>query len=179
MSDYLVSESRVIAADPQAIFDIVADPAMHPVMDGSGTVQAVQESAPPRLELGATFGMDMKLGAPYKITNEVVEFEEGRRIAWKHFNGHVWRYLFEPVDGGTKVTEQSGTPGTSSTASPSRSPASRSATARASWPPWRSWTSWRRPPRPDQRSRAPCARCEDRWIPDPSLGGPACRFAAP
>ena len=106
MSDYLVSESRVIAADPQAIFDIVADPAMHPVMDGSGTVQAVQESAPPRLELGATFGMDMKLGAPYKITNEVVEFEEGRRIAWRHFNGHLWRYLFEPVDGGTKVTEQ-------------------------------------------------------------------------
>ena len=106
MSDYLVSESRVIVADPQAIFDIVADPAMHPVMDGSGTVQAVQESAPPRLELGATFGMDMKLGAPYKITNEVVEFEEGRRIAWRHFNGHLWRYLFEPVDGGTKVTEQ-------------------------------------------------------------------------
>ena len=106
MSAYLVSESRVIAADPQAIFDIVADPAMHPVMDGSGTVQAVQESAPPRLELGATFGMDMKLGAPYKITNEVVEFEEGRRIAWRHFNGHLWRYLFEPVDGGTKVTEQ-------------------------------------------------------------------------
>jgi len=106
MSAYLFSESRVIAADPQAIFDIVADPAMHPVMDGSGTVQAVQESAPPRLELGATFGMDMKLGAPYKITNEVVEFEEGRRIAWRHFNGHLWRYLFEPVDGGTKVTEQ-------------------------------------------------------------------------
>jgi len=106
MSAYLVSESRVIAADPQAVFDIVADPAMHPVMDGSGTVQAVQETAPARLELGATFGMDMKLGAPYKITNEVVEFEEGRRIAWRHFNGHVWRYLFEPVDGGTKVTEQ-------------------------------------------------------------------------
>ena len=106
MSDYLVSESRVIAADPQAIFDIVADPAMHPVMDGSGTVRSSQSSAPERLALGTTFGMEMKLGAPYKITNEVVEFEEGRRIAWRHFNGHVWRYLFEPVDGGTKVTEQ-------------------------------------------------------------------------
>ncbi len=46
------------------------------------------------------------MGASYKIENTVVEFEEGRRIAWRHFNGHVWRYTFEPVDGGTKVTEQ-------------------------------------------------------------------------
>ena len=38
--------------------------------------------------------------------NEVVEFEEGRRIAWRHFGGHVWRYILEPVAGGTKVTEQ-------------------------------------------------------------------------
>ena len=106
MSAYLVTESRVIAADPQAIFDIVADPAMHPVMDGSGTVRASLDGAPRRLAAGTKFGMDMKLGAPYKITNEVVEFEDGRRIAWRHFNGHVWRYLFEPVDGGTKVTEQ-------------------------------------------------------------------------
>jgi hypothetical protein len=79
---------------------------MHPVMDGSGTVQAPQGEVPSRLHAGATFGMDMRLGAPYKITNTVVEFEEGRRIAWRHFNGHVWRYLFEPVDGGTRVTEQ-------------------------------------------------------------------------
>ena len=27
----------MIAADPQQLFDIVADPAMHPVIDGSGT----------------------------------------------------------------------------------------------------------------------------------------------
>lgn len=107
MSAYLVSESRIIAADPQRLFDIVADPAMHPVMDGSGTVKAARDSATPqRLTQGATFGMDMRMGAPYKITNTVVEFEEGRRIAWRHFNGHVWRYLFEPVEGGTKVTEE-------------------------------------------------------------------------
>jgi hypothetical protein len=106
MSAYLVSESRVIAADAQQLFDIVADPAQHPVIDGSGTVQAVRGNVPGRLALGARFGMEMKLGAPYKITNEVVEFEEGRQIAWRHFNGHVWRYIFEPVDGGTRVTEQ-------------------------------------------------------------------------
>lgn len=101
-----MSESRVIAADPQRLFDIVADPAQHPVIDGSGSVRASQDAAPPRLALGSRFGMDMKIGAPYKITNKVVEFEEGRLIGWRHFNGHVWRYLFEPVDGGTKVTEQ-------------------------------------------------------------------------
>jgi hypothetical protein len=106
MSAYLVSESAVIAADPQTLFDIVADPAMHPVIDGSGSVQAVRTGNPERLTKGAEFGMDMKLGAAYKITNTVVEFEEGRLIAWRHFNGHVWRYRFEPVEGGTKVTEE-------------------------------------------------------------------------
>ncbi|MBN9619927.1 MAG: SRPBCC family protein, partial [Actinobacteria bacterium] len=105
MSAYLVTESRVIAAEPQRLFDIVADPAMHPVIDGSGSVRALRSGGPERLALGSTFGMDMKLGAAYKITNTVVEFEEGRRIAWRHFNGHIWRYVFEPVDGGTRVTE--------------------------------------------------------------------------
>jgi len=106
MSAYLVSESKVIAADPQRLFDIVADPAMHPVMDGSGSLKATRDDVPTRLSLGAKFGMDMNLGAPYKITNTVVEFDESKQIAWRHFNGHVWRYIFEPVDGGTKVTEQ-------------------------------------------------------------------------
>jgi hypothetical protein len=106
MSAYLVSESKVIAADPQSLFDIVADPAMHPQMDGSGSVKATRAGGPQRLSLGAKFSMDMKLGASYKIMNTVVEFDEPKQLAWRHFNGHVWRYLFEPVDGGTKVTEQ-------------------------------------------------------------------------
>ncbi|WP_375481321.1 SRPBCC family protein [uncultured Jatrophihabitans sp.] len=106
MSSYLVSEHAVIPAEPQQLFDIVADPAMHPVIDGSGTVQATRSDGPQRLSLGAKFGMDMKMGAPYKIENTVVEFEDGRRIAWRHFNGHIWRYTFQPVDGGTEVTEQ-------------------------------------------------------------------------
>jgi len=40
------------------------------------------------------------------MTNTVVEFDENRRIAWQHFGGHIWRYILEPVDGGTKVIEQ-------------------------------------------------------------------------
>jgi hypothetical protein len=106
MSAYLVTETRVIPAVPQQLFDIVADPAMHPVIDGSGSVREAREGNPARLSEGAKFGMDMKLGASYKIMNRVVEFDEGKQIAWRHFNGHIWRYTFEPVEGGTKVTEQ-------------------------------------------------------------------------
>lgn len=95
-----------VNAAPQTIFDLLADPSKHGEIDGSGSVRNAQSSAPARLSLGAKFGMDMKLGVNYKITNEVVEFDEPRRIAWRHFGGHVWRYILEPVDGGTMVTEQ-------------------------------------------------------------------------
>ncbi len=105
-SPYLVSVSRVIDATPQRLFDLVATPAMHPVLDGGGTVKAVRDGGPQRLSLGSTFAMDMHLAADYKILNRVVEFEEGRRIGWRHFNGHIWRYLFEPTATGTTVTEQ-------------------------------------------------------------------------
>ncbi len=106
MSRFIVSEQRVVPAEPARVFDLLADPAMHPVMDGSGTVRAARPGNPDRLTLGARFSMDMKLGASYKILNTVVEFEEGRLIAWRHFNGHVWRYRLEPVEGGTRVTEE-------------------------------------------------------------------------
>ena len=100
-----VSTTRVIAADRQALFDLVADPRMHPVIDGSGTVTGAAEDLPDRLADGVTFGMDMKIGASYSITNTVVEFEEGELIAWRHFSGHRWRYAFRDVEGGTEVTE--------------------------------------------------------------------------
>lgn len=105
-SRYLVTVRRTIAAERQALFDIVADPAQHPVIDGSDSVRAVRAGAPARLSLGARFAMDMHLAADYRIVNTVVEFDEPSRIAWRHFNGHVWRYTFTEVDGGTEVTEQ-------------------------------------------------------------------------
>jgi uncharacterized protein YndB with AHSA1/START domain len=100
-----VSRSRVVNASPDAIFDVLADPSQHPSIDGSGTVKAAQPGVPARLALGSTFGMSMKMGAPYKIENTVMEFEENRLIAWRHFGGHRWRYELESVDSGTKVTE--------------------------------------------------------------------------
>ncbi|MBB2498209.1 SRPBCC family protein [Amycolatopsis echigonensis] len=101
-----VSRSAVVAAAPEQIFALLADPAQHPLIDGSGTVRASRGSAPARLSLGARFGMEMRMGAPYRIQNTVVEFEENRLIAWRHFSGHRWRWLLEPAgDGRTEVTE--------------------------------------------------------------------------
>ena len=102
----VVSRSTIVPAPAQMIFDLLADPRRHNEIDGSGTVQSAQINAPERLSLDATFGMQMKMSLPYKITNTVVEFEENRTIAWRHVGGHIWRYILEPVDGGTKVTEQ-------------------------------------------------------------------------
>ena len=100
-----ISVSRVIHAPAQQIFDLLADPKMHPEIDGGGTVQSPRGDNPERLSLGAKFGMNMKLGARYPILNTVVEFEDGKRIAWCHPARNIWRYELEPVDGGTKVTE--------------------------------------------------------------------------
>lgn len=105
MSGRSVSVSKVIAADAGPIFDVLADPARHGEIDGSGMVLDVRGGGT-RLALGSKFEMDMKLGPiPYRISNHVLEFEENRRIAWAHMGGHRWRYELEPVDGGTKVTE--------------------------------------------------------------------------
>jgi uncharacterized protein YndB with AHSA1/START domain len=108
MSAAPVSDSIVIAADPATVFDVLVDPAQHPLFDGSDTVKG-SLSGPPRLYLGATFSMRMRWGAPYVIKNTVVDYAEDRTIAWRHFARHVWRYDLEAVetaDGrATRVTE--------------------------------------------------------------------------
>jgi len=108
--------SRVVPAPAHEIFELLAAPRRHARIDGSGTVADAQARTPERLFAGARFGMHMRWGLPYKILNQVVEFEEGRRIAWRHFGGHVWRYVLEPLDEHrTRVTEEFD-------AEPSRSP---------------------------------------------------------
>lgn len=99
-----LSRSIVVDAPPAAVFELLADPRRHPDFDGSGTVRG-RLRGPARLALNARFGMRMHYVAPYVITNTVIEFDEGRRIAWRHFGHHVWRYELRPVDGGTEVTE--------------------------------------------------------------------------
>lgn len=108
-----ITVQRLIHASAEEIFDLLADPARHVEIDGSGTVQ-VSRGGSRRLRLGDSFGMDMKLGVAYSTRNEVVEFEENRRIAWrtlaggplaKVVTGRTWRYELEPTDDGTIVRE--------------------------------------------------------------------------
>lgn len=105
MASRQVSVTRTIPAPAATIFGVLADASQHPRIDGSGTVKGTRDADPEPLQLGSRFGMDMKIGLPYRITNEVVEFEQDRLIAWRHFGGHRWRYELEPVEGGTEVTE--------------------------------------------------------------------------
>ena len=101
----VVSRTRVIKAPAAAIFEILSDSSQHSLFDGSGSVRGTKGESQ-RLALGSMFGMKMKIGAPYNITNTVVEFDEGKQIGWRHFGGHVWRYVLEPVEGeSTRVTE--------------------------------------------------------------------------
>lgn len=105
MSRFLVSVEKFIPAPSQKIFDIVADPRQHPLIDGSGTVTSADTSGPEKLSLGATFGIGMKFGKSYSMLNTVTEYEEGRLITWKPEGDYTWSYRFEPVEGGTLVTE--------------------------------------------------------------------------
>lgn len=101
--DRSLSVRRVIPAAPEEIFAVITDPSMHPVIDGSGTVKGLRTADAERLGPGSRFGMRMRIGVPYLISNVVVEYEEHRRIAWRHFARHRWRFELEPVDGGTEV----------------------------------------------------------------------------
>ncbi len=98
-----VSVSRVIDAPPEDIFAVLTSTEGHVAIDGSGMVRDDIEHK--TLELGSTFGMKMRYGLPYRITNTVVEYEQDRLIAWQHLGKHRWRYELEPVDEGTRVTE--------------------------------------------------------------------------
>ena len=101
-----VSATKVIGTSAERIFAMLTDPSKHPLIDGTGSVLAVQPGGPERLTLGAQFGMDMKIGALYKVLNTVVEYDQDRLIAWRHFNGHRWRWHLRPLGTGTtEVTE--------------------------------------------------------------------------
>jgi len=110
-----VSVERFVKAPPSAVFALLADPSRHREIDGSGTLRDV-DGGSTRLALGDVFGMRMQAGpAPYRMLNEVVEFEDDRRIAWqarpdkawaaKAIGGRIWRYELEARDGGTLVRE--------------------------------------------------------------------------
>ncbi|MDT7571578.1 MAG: hypothetical protein QOE05_1752 [Actinomycetota bacterium] len=104
----VVSASREVAADAAALFELIADPSRQPEWDGNDNLS---EAAPGQRvrAVGDMFEMTNTSGRVRE--NHVVEFEEGRLIAWRPSEqgkkppGHLWRWELVPLDAGrTRVT---------------------------------------------------------------------------
>jgi uncharacterized protein YndB with AHSA1/START domain len=104
----VVRASREVAARPEKIFELVADPSQQPRWDGNDKL--AEAAAGQRVRaIGEVFTMTTTKGNVRE--NHVVEFDEGRRIAWKPAEpgreppGHLWRWELEPLDlSRTRVT---------------------------------------------------------------------------
>jgi uncharacterized protein YndB with AHSA1/START domain len=104
----VVEAARPIAADAAVIFELIADPARQPLWDGNDNLTEAPRGQRVR-RVGDVFTMTLTRGAVRH--NHVVEFEEGRLIAWRPSEpgcdppGHLWRWALEPLgDGLTLVT---------------------------------------------------------------------------
>jgi uncharacterized protein YndB with AHSA1/START domain len=102
MGDFMrvVSVGREVAARPEVIFELIADPARQPEWDGNDNLSEAPAGQRVRA-VGDVFTMAITTGA--ERHNHVVEFEEGRRIAWRPAEpgspppGHLWRWELEPL----------------------------------------------------------------------------------
>jgi hypothetical protein len=115
MGDQRIEVDRIIAAEPKAIFDVLASPEGHVAIDASGML--IWAEGEPVSEVGDRFVVhmdrdslrDFDLGE-YDVTVVIKTFERDREIAWLIDGamqppiGHVYGYRLEPVEGGTKVT---------------------------------------------------------------------------
>jgi uncharacterized protein YndB with AHSA1/START domain len=104
----VASASRDISAGASDIFELIADPAHQPRWDGNDNLS--EAPAGQRVRAGGDV-FTMTLTGGQVRENHVVEFEEGRRIAWRPSEpgdeppGHLWRWELEPIDSGsTRVT---------------------------------------------------------------------------
>lgn len=97
----MASASREIAADAPRIFELIADPSQQPRWDGNDNL-AEADSGQRVRALGDVFIMRLTRGGVRE--NHVVDFDEGRRIAWRPAEpgqeppGHLWLWEVEPID---------------------------------------------------------------------------------
>lgn len=104
----VVSAGRDIAATAEKVFELIADPAQQPRWDGNDNLS--EAASGQRVHAtGDVFTMTTTRGSVRE--NHVVEFVEGRRIAWRPAEpgqappGHLWRWELEPIDSvRTRVT---------------------------------------------------------------------------
>lgn len=104
----IVSASREIAAATQDIFELIADPTQQPRWDGNDNLAEAPTGQRIR-SAGDVFVMTTTKGSVRE--NHVVEFEEGRRIAWTPAEpgrvppGHLWRWELDTINASsTRVT---------------------------------------------------------------------------
>ena len=104
----VVSADRVIGAGAKLIFELIADPARQPSWDGNDNLAEAPGGQRIR-GVEDVFTMTLTTGGVRQ--NHVVEFDEGRLIAWQPSEpgrrppGHLWRWQLEPVDATrTRVT---------------------------------------------------------------------------
>ena len=100
---------RVIAASPETLYDVVSDlPKMGALSPENTGGMWVNGATGP--EVGAQFRGTNSRGTKHWATTAVVErADRGREFAFRVHVGPIkvarWGYRFEPVEGGTKVTE--------------------------------------------------------------------------
>ena len=106
--DQVVSARREIDAGAEVIFEFIADPARQPEWDGNDNLAEAEPGQRVRA-VGDVFTMRLTNGG--LRDNHVVEFEEGRVLAWQPSDqgsppaGHRWRWELEPLGPGrTAVT---------------------------------------------------------------------------
>ncbi|MFQ6394231.1 SRPBCC family protein [Nocardia sp. KC 131] len=104
----VVTASREIAVGAEQVFELVADPSQQPRWDGNDNL--AQAPTGQRVHgVGDVFTMTITNGAVRD--NHVVEFVEGRRIAWlpaepgQEPPGHLWRWELDALgENRTRVT---------------------------------------------------------------------------
>lgn len=97
----IVTAERKISIPAAEIFKLIADPARQPQWDGNNNLAHADQGQ--RIDrVGQVFNMELTNGQ--RRENHVVEFEEGRLIAWKPAvvgkepAGHLWRWELEASD---------------------------------------------------------------------------------
>jgi uncharacterized protein YndB with AHSA1/START domain len=105
MADDSVSATTTIDAPADVIFRVLADPAKHPAIDGTGRVRDPLDSQP-LTAAGQMFRVAMyhenHPDGDYQMANRVQVFDPPTAIAWEpghyaddgsvRFGGWVWRY---------------------------------------------------------------------------------------
>lgn len=118
MHQETVSATLTFAVPAARVFAVLADPATHAAIDGTGWVQESLDQAP-LTEQGQIFRMAMYHGSrpdgDYQTANKVEVFDPPRSIGWLtgqeksdgelEVGGWLWRYDLAQLDeSGTEVT---------------------------------------------------------------------------